>query len=112
VERLVTTVNRRSALTSCDLDTFPQFMKHPANGIVRSNLTTPGIEGYVFDGANGSQVAFWTCSETATSAATTTSYDEYMVVVQGCYTLVIHGKQTAVEGGRGILDASRCAAQW
>jgi hypothetical protein len=45
---------------------------------------TPGVEGYIFDGADGSQMAFWTCHETAASAAHAHDYDEYMLVVQGC----------------------------
>ena len=54
-----------------------------------------GVEGYVFDGANGSQMAFWTCNETATSVEHVHDYDEYMVVVHGCYTLVLHGERIA-----------------
>ena len=98
------------------MDAFPEFMKHPANRIVRSNQATPGVEGYVFDGANGSQMAFWTCGETATSAEHVHDYDEYMVVVQGCYTLVIHGERIAVKAGEeyfiphGVLHSGEVAA--
>ena len=114
--RLVTTANRESALISSDMNAFPEFMKHPVNRIVRSNQATPGVEGYVFDGANGSQMAFWTCGETATSAEHVHDYDEYMVVVQGCYTLVIHGKRIAVQAGeeyfipRGVPHGGEVAA--
>ncbi len=69
---------------------FPAFMKSPANRIAAAGQATPGVEGYVFDGADGSQMAFWTCTQTAASAAHTHEYDEYMVVVQGCYTLIIN----------------------
>jgi hypothetical protein len=31
------------------MDAFPEFMKNPANRIARSNLATPGVEGYVLD---------------------------------------------------------------
>jgi len=71
-------------------------MKNPANRIARSNQATPGVEGYVFD---GSQMAFWTCSENARSAEHTHDYDEYMVVLQGCYTLVINGERIPVNAG-------------
>ena len=81
------------------MDAFPEFMKHPANRIARSNQATPGVEGYVFDGANGNQMTFWTCGENATSSEHVHDYDEYMVVVQGCYTLVIHGERIAVKAG-------------
>jgi mannose-6-phosphate isomerase-like protein (cupin superfamily) len=69
---------------------FPSFMKQPANRIAVSSQATPGVEGYVFDGADGSQMAFWTCSETAVSAPHVHEFDEYMIVVAGCYTLILH----------------------
>jgi mannose-6-phosphate isomerase-like protein (cupin superfamily) len=81
------------------MDDFPKFMKHPANRIARSNQATPGVEGYVFDGEDGSQMAFWTCRETAVSAAHAHEYDEYMIVVQGCYTLIINGERIPVNAG-------------
>jgi mannose-6-phosphate isomerase-like protein (cupin superfamily) len=78
------------------MNDFPGFMKHPANRIALSSQATPGVEGYVFDGADGSQMAFWTCRETALSAMHVHDYDEYMTVVQGCYTLIIDGKRIPV----------------
>ena len=85
------------------MNDFPDFMKSPANRIAKPNQATPGVEGYVFDGVDGSQVAFWTCYETALSAAHTHDYDEYMIVVQGCYTLVIHGERIPVKAGEEYL---------
>ena len=82
------------------MDKFPKFMRHPANKIARSSQATPGVEGYVFDGANGTQMAFWTCAKTASSAEHVHDYDEYMVVVQGCYTLIINGQRIQVKAGR------------
>jgi mannose-6-phosphate isomerase-like protein (cupin superfamily) len=81
------------------MDKFPEFMKHPGNRIARSNQATPGVEGYVFDGTNGSQMAFWTCTETASSAKHVHDYDEYMIVVQGCYALIIDGNRIPVNAG-------------
>ena len=75
---------------------FPEFMKHPSNRIAASNQSTPGVEGYVFDGADGSQFAFWTCSETARSASHVHDFDEYMVVIEGCYTMIMDGKRVAL----------------
>ena len=49
------------------MDDFQDFIKHPANKIATSSQETPGVEGYVFDGADGSQMAFWICRETAAS---------------------------------------------
>jgi quercetin dioxygenase-like cupin family protein len=98
------------------MDDFPEFMKHSANRIAMSNQATPGVEGYVFDGADGSQMAFWACRETAVSAAHSHDYDEYMLVVQGQYTLLIDGKQIPLRAGeeyfipRGVLHGGEVLA--
>lgn len=78
---------------------FPAFMKCPANNIVRSNQATPGVDGYVFDGVDGSQMAVWTCTQTAQSAPHVHDYDEYMIVAEGCYTLIIHGQPIPLRRG-------------
>jgi quercetin dioxygenase-like cupin family protein len=98
------------------MDDFPEFMKHPANRIASSSEATPGVEGYVFEGADGSQLAFWTCRETAVSAAHTHDYDEYMTVVQGCYTLILNGERIPLKAGeeyvipRGVAHSGEVLA--
>ena len=62
--------------------TFPEFMKKPSNRIATIDQATPGVEGYVFDGLDVSQMAFWMCHEDATSAAQAHDFDEDMLVVQ------------------------------
>ena len=95
---------------------FPAFMKQSANRISTASQATPGVEGYVFDGVDGSQMAFWTCHQTAASSAHTHDFDEYMVVVEGCCTLLIDGKKIPVAAGqeylipRGVLHASEVNA--
>jgi len=95
---------------------FPEFMQHPANRIAASSEATPGVEGYVFDGADGSQMAFWTCRETASSATHAHDFDEYMLVVEGCYTLIIDGEKISVNSGqeyfipRGVLHGGEVTA--
>jgi ethanolamine utilization protein EutQ (cupin superfamily) len=95
---------------------FPEFMKNPSNRILAADQATPGAEGYVFDGADGSQMAFWTCSETAKSALHSLEYDEYMVVLQGCYTLIIDGHSVPLMAGdeffisRGTIHAGEVVA--
>ena len=78
---------------------FPDFMKQPANRITATSQATPGVEGYVFDGADGSQMAFWTCHQTASSTPHAHDYDEYMLVVHGCYTLIIEQKRIPLKAG-------------
>ncbi len=95
---------------------FPDFMKNPANRVARSNQATPGVEGYVFDGADGSQMAFWTCPDAALSAQHVHDYDEYMLVIEGCYTLLIDGTRIPLRKGdeyvimRGIAHGGEVSA--
>jgi quercetin dioxygenase-like cupin family protein len=95
---------------------FPEFMKQPANRIATSSQATPGVEGYVFDGADGSQMAFWTCSQTTPSAPHVHDFDEYMIVIQGCYTLIIGNEKTPIQAGeecfipRGVLHGGEVEA--
>jgi len=49
--------------------------------------------------ADGSQMAFWICRETASLAPHVHDYDEYTLVVQGCDTLVIEGRRIPVKAG-------------
>jgi mannose-6-phosphate isomerase-like protein (cupin superfamily) len=85
------------------MNEFPEFMKHAADRIATNSQSTPGVEGYVFDGADGSQMAFWTCRETAPTATHVHAYDEYMIVVEGCYTLIIDGERIPVKAGQEYL---------
>src|SRR5712691_3468742 len=64
----------------------------PANSIATSSQATPGVDG--------SQMAFWTCREPARSAPHVHDFDEYMLVVQGCYTLIIDGQRIPVRAGQ------------
>jgi quercetin dioxygenase-like cupin family protein len=95
---------------------FPAFMKHAANRVATTDNATPGVEGYVFDGADGSQMAFWTCTQTATSSAHAHEFDEYMVVVQVCYTLIIDGQRIPLNAGveysipKGVPHSGECVA--
>lgn len=70
---------------SLEMDDFPRFVKNPANRIATSSEHTPGVEGYVFDGADGSQVALWRASSDAVTAPHTHDFDEYFVVIEGAY---------------------------
>jgi hypothetical protein len=74
-------------------------MKRAANRIATSSEATPGVEGSVFDGPDGSQMAFWTCRKTAVSEAHAHEFDDYMLVVQSCYPLIIEGQRIPVMGG-------------
>jgi mannose-6-phosphate isomerase-like protein (cupin superfamily) len=85
------------------MNDFPEFMKHPRNRIATTSQATPGVEGYVYDGADGSQMAFWTCHQSAASTPHVHDFDEYMIVVQGCYTLIIDGQRIPIRAGEEYL---------
>jgi quercetin dioxygenase-like cupin family protein len=85
------------------MNDFPDFMRNPANKIASASQYTQDIEGYVFDGADGSQMCFWTVHKGGPSAEHTHEYDEYMLVVQGQYTLIMGGKRIPVGPGQEYL---------
>jgi mannose-6-phosphate isomerase-like protein (cupin superfamily) len=82
------------------MEEFPEFMKKPANRINKVSQYTEEIEGYVFNGADGSQMAFWTCYQDRDSKEHTHDYDEYFVVVHGQYTIIIDGKEEPMQAGQ------------
>ena len=95
---------------------FPVFMKNPINRIATSSQHTLGIEGYVFDGAGGSQVAFWRVERDAITAEHVHAFDEWFLVIEGSYTLTLNGKEVHVGAGqeyfipRGTRIAGRVTA--
>ena len=84
---------------------FPDFMKSPANRIASASQHTPGIEGYVFDGADGNQMAFWECHCDAETAEHVHPFDEYFIVVEGSYALTLDGKSVVVGAGQECFIA-------
>ena len=95
---------------------FPTFTKNPLNKVAPSAQHTEGIEGYVFDGADGSQMAFWTCDFDAETAEHVHDFDEYFIVVAGAYLLTLDGTEVRVGAGqechipRGTRISGRAAA--
>jgi mannose-6-phosphate isomerase-like protein (cupin superfamily) len=79
---------------------FPNFMKGPANRIASTSEHTTDVEGYLFDGADGTQMAFWECKADATTEEHVHEFDEYFVVVAGCYTITMDGKELRVGAGQ------------
>jgi quercetin dioxygenase-like cupin family protein len=78
---------------------FPDFMKNPANAVASSSQSA-GVEGYVFDGVDGSQMAFWECTRDGASDEHTHRFDEYVIIIQGRYTLIIDSERIDVLPGR------------
>jgi mannose-6-phosphate isomerase-like protein (cupin superfamily) len=81
------------------MDNFPEFMRQACNRISAKSQYTTGIEGYVFDGIDGSQITIWTSKYGGDSAEHVHEYDEYFIVVQGRYTIIIEGKHSPIGVG-------------
>ncbi len=80
------------------MNEFPKFMKHPANTIA-SHQRSAGVEGYVFDGIDGSQIAVFECAADGISKEHAHDFDEYFVVVRGEYILGIKGRRLKLKAG-------------
>jgi mannose-6-phosphate isomerase-like protein (cupin superfamily) len=88
------------------MDSFPEFIRNPVNRIATDSQHTSGVEGYLFDGADGSQVAVWTHPNSVSvlkSEEHVHDYDEYMVVVQGKYTVIMGRKRVVLAVGEEYL---------
>ena len=82
------------------MNEFPEFMRHPYNKVYARSPSGAGMEGYVFDGADGGQMIIWTCELDGTSPEHVHDFDEYVVVVQGKYTLIMGGENIALGVGQ------------
>ena len=95
---------------------FPAFMQSPANRIAPSSQHTPGVVGYVFDGADGTQMAFWTVERDAATAEHVHEFDEWFCVIAGSYVLTLDGAEIRVGAGqecfipKGTKIAGRASA--
>jgi mannose-6-phosphate isomerase-like protein (cupin superfamily) len=98
------------------MEDFPEFMKNPMNKIKQSSQYTRDIEGYVFDGIDGSQLAFWTCYGNRKSDEHIHDYDEYLVCVHGQYIVIMEGNIITLNPGnelfipKGVLHAGESIA--
>lgn len=81
---------------------FPPFVRNPHNRIARSSQYTDDIEGYVFDGLDGSQIALWSCRADRTSAEHAHDFDEYVLVIEGKVTATVDGQQIELSAGQEL----------
>jgi quercetin dioxygenase-like cupin family protein len=95
------------------MDKYPEFMRQECNRISSKDKFTPGIEGFVYDGIDGTQITIWTSINGGEASEHTHEYDEYFIVVQGQYTVIIDGKYIPINVGeeyfipKGIAHAGR-----
>lgn len=62
---------------------FPDFMKSKMNHIDSSQQNTPDIDGYYYEGADGSQICFWTYFSDRESKENVHEFDEYVEIFNG-----------------------------
>jgi quercetin dioxygenase-like cupin family protein len=79
------------------------FARVDANRIAASAQFTDDVEGYVFDGADGSQVALWTAHADRVSTEHTHDFDEYILVIEGRCTLILGETRTELRAGQELV---------
>jgi quercetin dioxygenase-like cupin family protein len=95
---------------------FPNFMKSAANHINSNQQNTEDIDGYYYEGKDGSQMAFWTCNANRNSKAHAHNFDEYVVCVAGQYTVMMNGQEYILGAGdeilipKGTVQSGKCIA--
>lgn len=82
---------------------FPQFMKNELNHINSSQQNTKDIDGYFFNGKDGSQIAFWTCYSDRNSKEHVHDFDEYTVCVEGEYVEIFDGVEHILHPGDELV---------
>ncbi len=98
------------------MDDFPEFMKRAANRVPSVAQNTRDINGCFYEAADGGQMAFWTCRTARESRKHTHDFDEYMVCVQGEYTVFMNGERFVLHPGdellipKGTEQWGRCTA--
>jgi quercetin dioxygenase-like cupin family protein len=98
------------------MDEFPEFMKNSKNHIDSREQNTADIDGYFYEGADGGQMAFWTCYADRVSKKHTHALDEYMVCVCGEYTVYMNDQEFVLHPGdelfipKGTEQGGKCIA--
>lgn len=79
------------------------FMKNELNHIDSSQQNTEDIDGYFFEGKDGSQIAYWTCYSDRNSKEQIHEFDEYTVCVEGEYIEIFNGIEHVLHAGDEIV---------
>lgn len=82
---------------------FPAFVKSPLNRVARASQFTEDIEGYLFDGADGSQVALWSAHAARVSAEHRHDFDEYVYVLAGQCVAIVEGQRIELQRGDELV---------
>lgn len=85
------------------LGAFPAFLLSPANRVAADAQKLPGVEAYVFDGADGNQVLLCHAKSDAATGEQWRDFDEYLAVLEGTYVLTINGLEIQLGAGREFV---------
>ena len=86
-----------------EMKDFPAFMKNELNHIDSSQQNTPDIDGYYYEGKDGSQICFWTYFSDRESKETIHEFDEYVFCVSGEYVEIFQGVEHVLHSGDELL---------
>ena len=78
---------------------FPDFMKSRLNHIDSSQQNTSDIDGYYYEGKDGSQICFWTYFSDRESKENVHEFDEYVFCVCGEYVEIFDGEEHILHAG-------------
>lgn len=85
------------------MESFPEFMKRGRNRVPTESQNTEDIEGYFYEAADGSQMAFWECLSDRVSRKHTNDFDEYMVCISGRYVACFADQEVTLGPGDELL---------
>jgi uncharacterized protein YndB with AHSA1/START domain len=85
------------------LGSFPAFMIGPANRVAEASLRIPGVDAFVFDGADGTQLTLCHAKSDASTGEQWRDADEYIAVLEGSYVLTINGMEIQLGAGREFV---------
>ena len=82
---------------------FPEFMRSKLNHIDSSQQNTPDIDGYYYEGKDGSQVCMWTYFADRDSKENVHEFDEYVLCVEGEYVEIFDGVEHVLHKGDELI---------
>jgi len=85
------------------MKSFPAFMKRESNRVPALSQHTEEIEGYYYEAADGSQMAFWEAHSDRVSKKHVHDFDEYVVCVSGQYTACFADREIILNPGDELV---------
>jgi quercetin dioxygenase-like cupin family protein len=76
---------------------FPEFFANRKNGV--ADVPDPSMQGFVFDGADHTQIVFWQCENGGIAPTHTHDFWEYALVVEGTFDGMVGDKKVHLEAG-------------